>query len=70
MIILHVPSDKEAYGTTQFCQGLASPQIDGIVDYGLSIWKYRNDLILFMDHDLEKVVTLILILRVFEQIPG
>ena len=40
------------------------------IDYGLSIWKYRNDLILFMDHDLEKVVTLILILRVFEQIPG
>jgi hypothetical protein len=45
-------------------------QIEGVVprlgDGGLSILQYADDTILFMDHDLEKVQTLKLILSVFE----
>ena len=38
------------------------------IDYGLSIWKYGNDVTLLMDHDLEKAITLKLSLHVFEQL--
>src|SRR3954465_3327368 len=47
-------------------------QIEGVVphlvDGGLSILQYADDIILFMEHDLEKAKNLKLILSAFEQI--
>jgi hypothetical protein len=49
-------------------------QIEGViphlVDGGLSILKYANDTILFMEPDLEKAKNLKLILSAFEQLSG
>jgi hypothetical protein len=49
-------------------------QIEGViprlVDSGLSILQYADDMILFMEHDLEKVKNLNLILSAFEQLSG
>lgn len=49
-------------------------QIDGVVNHlvdgGLSILQYADDMILFIDHDLEKARNLKLILSAFEQISG
>ena len=49
-------------------------QIDGVVNHlvdgGLSILQYVDDMILFMDHDLEKARNLKLILSAFEQLSG
>jgi len=49
-------------------------QIDGVVNHlvdgGLSILQYADDMILFMDHDLEKARNLKLILSAFEQLSG
>jgi hypothetical protein len=41
-----------------------------LVDDGLSIWQYGDDMILFMDHDLEKAQNLKTILCAFEQVSG
>ena len=49
-------------------------QIDGLIPHlvegGLSILQYADDTILFLDHNLEKVVNLKLILCIFEQLSG
>jgi hypothetical protein len=49
-------------------------QIEGViprlVNGGLSILQYTNDTILFLEHDLEKVQNLKLILTAFEQLSG
>ena len=49
-------------------------QIDGVVNHlvddGLSILSYADNMILFMDHDLEKARNLKLILPAFEQLLG
>jgi hypothetical protein len=49
-------------------------QIEGVVphliDGGLSILHYVDDMILFMEHDLVKVRKLNLILSTFEKLPG
>jgi hypothetical protein len=49
-------------------------QIEGVVphlvDGGLSILQYIDDTIFFMDHNIEKVKTLKLILLAFEQTSG
>ena len=49
-------------------------QIEGViphlVDGGLSILQYADDTILFMDHDLEKVTNMKLILSAFEKLSG
>ena len=49
-------------------------QIDGVVNHlvdgGLSILQYADDMILFMDHDLEKARNLKLILSALEQLSG
>jgi hypothetical protein len=49
-------------------------QIEGViphlVDGGLSILQYTDDMILFMEHDLEKAKNLKLILSAFEQLLG
>jgi hypothetical protein len=41
-----------------------------LVDGGLSILQYADDIILFMEHDLEKPKHLKLILLAFEQLSG
>jgi len=49
-------------------------QIDGLiphlVDGGVSILQYADDTIIFMDHNLEKVLNMKLILCIFEQLSG
>jgi hypothetical protein len=49
-------------------------QIEGVIprliDGGLSILQYTDDIILFMEHDLEKSQNLKLILVAFEQLSG
>jgi hypothetical protein len=49
-------------------------QIEGVVphlvDGGLSILQYADDMIIFMEHDLEKARNLKLILLAFEQLSG
>ena len=49
-------------------------QIEGVVphlvDGGLSILQYADDTIIFMEHDIEKVKNLKLILSAFEQLSG
>ena len=49
-------------------------QISGVVphliDGGLSILQYADDIILFMDHDLEKARNMKLLLCAFEQVSG
>jgi hypothetical protein len=41
-----------------------------LVDGGLSVLQYANDTVLFMEHDLEKVRNLKLILSAFEKLSG
>jgi hypothetical protein len=41
-----------------------------LVDGGLSILQYTDDIILFMDHDLEKEKNMNLVLSAFEQLLG
>lgn len=52
----------------------ADGQISGVVphlaDGGLSILQYADDIILFMDHDLEKACNMNLLLYAFEQLSG
>jgi hypothetical protein len=50
--------------------GLIEGIIPHLVDGGLSILQYANDMILFMEHDLEKAQNLKLILLAFEQLSG
>jgi hypothetical protein len=50
--------------------GLSEGVIPHLVDGGLSILRYANDTILFMEHDLEKAKNLKLILSDFEQLSG
>jgi hypothetical protein len=50
--------------------GLIEGFIPHLVDGGLSILKYADDTILFMEHDLEKSKNLKLILSAFEQLFG
>jgi hypothetical protein len=50
--------------------GLIEGVIPHLVDGGLSILKYADDTILFMEHDLEKAQNLKLILSTFEQLSG
>ena len=49
-------------------------QIEGVVNHlvdgGLYILQYADDIILFMDHDLDKARNLKLILSAFEQLSG
>lgn len=49
-------------------------QITGIIHHlvedGLSILQYADDMILFMDHDLEKTKNMKLLLIAFEQLSG
>jgi hypothetical protein len=49
-------------------------QVEGLVphlvDGGLSILRYADDTILFMDQDLEKATNMELIIRAFEQLSG
>jgi hypothetical protein len=40
------------------------------VEGGVSILQYADDMILFMEHDLEKAVNMKLILCIFEQLFG
>jgi hypothetical protein len=40
------------------------------VDGGISILQYADDTILFMEHDLEKVLNMKLVLCIFEQLSG
>jgi hypothetical protein len=44
--------------------------IPHLVDVGLSILQYADDMIFFMEHDLEKAQNLKLILSAFEQLSG
>jgi hypothetical protein len=44
--------------------------IPHLVDGGISILQYADDTILFMEHDLQKVVNMKLILCLFEQLSG
>ena len=41
-----------------------------LVDGGLSILQYADDTILFMDHDIEKVTNIKMLLCAFEQLSG
>jgi hypothetical protein len=41
-----------------------------LVEGGVSILQYADDTILFMEHDLEKVINMKLILCIFEQLCG
>jgi hypothetical protein len=41
-----------------------------LVDGGISILQYADDTILFMEHDLEKVLNMKLVLCIFEQLSG
>jgi hypothetical protein len=50
--------------------GLIDGVIRHLVDGGLSILQYADDIILFMEHDLEKAQNLKLILSAFEQLLG
>jgi hypothetical protein len=50
--------------------GLIEGVIPHLVDGGLSILQYANDMILFMEHDLGKAQNLKLILSAFEQLSG
>jgi hypothetical protein len=49
-------------------------QVEGLiphlVDGGISILQYANDTILFMDHDLDKALSMKLILCIFKQLSG
>jgi hypothetical protein len=49
-------------------------QVDGLiphlVDGGVSILQYADDTIIFMEHDLQKVLNMKLILCIFEQLSG
>jgi hypothetical protein len=44
--------------------------IPHLVERGVSILQYADDTILFMEHDLEKVVNMKLILGIFQQLSG
>ena len=44
--------------------------IPHLVEGGVSILQYADDTILFMEHDLEKVVNMKLVLCIFEQLSG
>jgi hypothetical protein len=44
--------------------------IPHLVDDGLSILQYADDTIIFLDHDLDQVKNMKLLLTVFEQISG
>jgi hypothetical protein len=59
ILIEHAKSDGQIKGV-----------IPHLVDGGLSILQYADDMILFMDHDLEKSRNLKLILAAFEQLSG
>jgi hypothetical protein len=41
-----------------------------LVDDGISILQYADDMILFMEHDLEQAVNMKLLLCAFEQLSG
>jgi hypothetical protein len=49
-------------------------QVDGLiphlVDGGISILHYADDMIIFMEHDLEKALNMKLILCIFEELSG
>jgi hypothetical protein len=51
-------------------KGLIERVIPHLVDGGLSILQYADDIILFMEHNLEKAQNLKLILSAFEKLPG
>jgi hypothetical protein len=44
--------------------------IPHLVEGGVSVLKYADDTIIFMEHDLEKMVNMKLILCIFEQLSG
>jgi hypothetical protein len=50
--------------------GLIEGVIPLLVDEGLYILQYANDMVLFMEHDLEKAQNLKIILSAFEQLSG
>jgi hypothetical protein len=50
--------------------GMIAGVLPHLVDDGLSIMQYADDMILFMDHDLEKSRNLKTILCAFEQVSG
>jgi hypothetical protein len=50
--------------------GLIEGVIPHLVDGGLSILQYADDIILFMEHDLEKALNQKLILSAFEKLSG
>jgi hypothetical protein len=49
-------------------------QVDGLIHHlvegGVSILQYADDVIIFMEHDLEKALNMKLILCLFEQLSG
>ena len=51
-------------------QGSFQGVVPHLVDNGLSILQYADDTILFMDHDLEEVKNLKLVLSTFERLSG
>jgi hypothetical protein len=50
--------------------GQVNGLIPHLVDGGVSILQYAGDTIIFLDHDLEKVLNMKLILCIFEQLSG
>jgi hypothetical protein len=49
-------------------EGQTSGVVPNLVDEGLSILRYADDMILFMDHNLERAKKLKLLLSAFEQL--
>jgi hypothetical protein len=49
-------------------EGQTSGVVPKLVDEGISILQYANDMILFMDHNLEQAKNLKLLLSAFEQL--
>jgi len=50
--------------------GLVEGVIPNLIQDGLSILQYADDIVIFMSHDVEKVVNMKLLLSTFEQLSG
>jgi hypothetical protein len=51
-------------------EGQMAGVIPHLVDNGLSILQYENDMVLFMEHDIDKAKNMKLLLSAFEQLSG